>query len=111
MTVIELAIILFVIAAIVAAVMLLAQFGVLPIITGVILTWTALRLVLGFLSGVAVLLVALKLSFSRREEVPVPFLESVTLVGIHLLLAKPWGWKVIVPVDAMVLLRGSELTG
>jgi hypothetical protein len=103
-TVIEFVIILFVVAAIVGGAILAVHFGAVSLVAGWLLTWTALRLLLGFLCGVAVLLVALKFSFSDREEVPVPFLESVVLVGIHLLLATPWGWKVVVPIDALVLL-------
>ena len=61
-------------------------------------------LIVGLICGVVVCLVALWLSFSYRDEIPIPFFPTILFVGINLLLAAPWGWKVVVPFDALILL-------
>ena len=66
-------------------------------------------LALGLLSGVVVCAIALVLSFPERDEVPIPIFPTVLYIGVNLLLAAPWGWKVVIPFDALILLMSLSV--
>jgi hypothetical protein len=57
---------------------------------------------LGLLWGGAVCAISMGLSYARRPG-PLPFLPCSLLLIAHLLLALPWGWMLVGPLDVAVL--------